>query len=158
MNEAIQKLYDEAAAAHEDGVKTAELKEEILPDVIDLLADTERNLEQEARDSIDATIDPERRRRRRALREDLEQLLAALPEEDGYADPLLDLAFPMGTEAGEDKVLRHWTKEDLRNVVLMAYRKAGEVTQAAVALDGVVARAEHEMTARSAQIIGEMYS
>jgi hypothetical protein len=132
-----------------------EAKEAILPDVVGWLANQPRKIEVEALSIIDSSIDPERRRRRHSLKTQLDYVLdAALSEDGAYVDPLLDLAYGLGTHEGLDRELRFWTVADLEGVVLTAYRKAAEATQAASALDQTVEKLVGEMSVRRISNLG----
>lgn len=161
IDQAIIDLYDEAVRAHgEDAVKTAEAKAEIQQQVIELLADTERDLTREAQWATDRAVGPTRQRRSRSLRTQLGYLLDGLPDGSGddgaYIDPLLSQAFPLGDAAGMDKELRYWKTDDFTSVVTTRYRNAAETTAAVSELDQATQRIIEKMRAAGVDVIGQV--
>lgn len=156
LRERIERILDERAAKHPDGAKAEALRAEALPEVVDLLADVERNLEAEAEALLLSVGQRSRRTRRERMGRDLLYLSDAFVSgEDGaYVDPLLSLAYPVGTDDGLVKTLRHWTAEDFDTSTRMAYRKAAEITASAREHDEAMTSAVLSMRARGALRFG----
>lgn len=153
----IETLLDVAAARHPEGVKSDELRTEILGQVAQLLADVDRDLFAEAEALVVSVARQSRRSRRGRMAHDLDYILNAFAEEgDGaYVDPMLDLAYPIGTEDGQVKTLRYWTAEDFDTSTRMAYRKAAEVTASAREHDERMQAAIRSMRLRGTERFGE---
>lgn len=117
----IEHEYDAIAAEYgDDGITQKEAR--------DLLAqryenavrcgDVERDeldLYDEGKQLFDRVVSPMRNRRKNALQNDMQ----------------LDIAYPLGTPDGRDKILRLWTREDWRRAQITRYSNAAEVTAAA---------------------------
>jgi hypothetical protein len=157
LRQRIERILDERAARHPEGAKAEDLRIEALPEVVGLLADVERNLEAEAEALLVSVGQRSRRSRRERMSRDLLYLLDAFTNsEDGaYIDPLLDLAYPIGTDDGRVKTLRHWTADDFLTSTQMAYRKAAEITASAREHDEAMTSAVMSMRARGAARFGE---
>lgn len=153
----VERLLDEAAARHPDGVKSDELRNEILGQVAGMLAEVDRDLFAEADVLTTAVARQSRRARRSRMAGDIDYILDSFNEDEGaaYVDPMLDLAYPIGTEDGQVKTLRYWTADDFDTSTRMAYRKAAEVTASAREHDERMLRALHSMRARGVERFGE---
>lgn len=153
----VRNLLDETARRYPEGVKADELRSAIVGQVAGLLSDVERDLFADAEALIGQEQTKQRRSRRDRMGSDLAYILDgfAADDEGAYVDPLLEQAFPVGTEDGEVKTLRYWTAEDFDTSVRMAYRKAAEVTASAREHDESMTRAIHSMRARGVLRFGE---
>jgi hypothetical protein len=143
----IADLIDEEYRRRPNGDKTAEVEEAVRDRVRAALPDLDRDLDAEAAARIHAIAAAQRRERRQALRTNVAYILDGIPEDGTYVDPLLDLAYPLGTTDGMVKTLRYWTRDDFRTSVQMAYRKSADATAAARAWDEVATRAVEAMQA-----------
>jgi hypothetical protein len=159
--EQIIQLWDEALTGLKEGQAYADTRASIVPAVIELTANDERDPIAEAEALIDAVMDRVRRHRRETLKEQVEYVLDSLfmsGEDGAHIDPLLDVGYGLGSAKGDDKLLRLWTREDFRNLMLTAYRNAGDVMAAAVALDAVLQRLIEVMEAQDAETVGDLHS
>lgn len=156
MRQIVQGLYDEWFRAQGTEAKSADAKAAILDPVVELLKGSERDVVREATQLINLVVDPERQRRSNRLRKDLPFILDGLDESGDFADPLLDLAFRLGTPDGLDKTLRLWTPYDFDSSVRMAYRKSAEAVDAAKAWDLVAERAVQGMHLRAVDVFVPM--
>lgn len=156
LNDDIVNLYDDYIRQAEDGVKVADAREAIRPDVMALLAGTERDLEGEATRLIEVTVRTARGKRSRSLRKQLEYILDGFEEDGTYVDPLLDQAYGLGDEHGIDKTLRYWQVEDFANLVVTRYRVAADATKAAREIDDVAQRCIDWMRMRGAIHFGDV--
>ena len=157
MRREVERLLDEAAARRPEGAKSDDLRHEILSDVAGLLADLDRDLFAEA-DALIVTVARQSRRARRGrMASDIDYILDAFAEDESaaYIDPMLDLAYPIGTEDGQVKTLRYWTADDFDTSTRMAYRKAAEVTASAREHDERMHRALMSMRLRGVERFGE---
>ena len=153
----IECLLDEAAQRHPDGVKSDELRAEVLDAAVGILAEVERDLRAEAEALVLAVSRSSRKARRSRMAHDLDYILEAFTEDENaaYVDPMLDLAYPIGTDDGEVKTLRYWTADDFETSTRMAYRKAAEITAAAREHDERMQAAVRSMRVRGASRFGE---
>lgn len=134
----VKEAKDIAAQAFEHAVRSGEVA---LPD-LDLYAVGAAN--------FDRIVRPQRQARKTALHRDMETITAALSDETilGFDDPILHVAYPLGTQDGRDKVLALWTPEDWRNAAMTRYRNAAEVTAAAQIFDDQATRIAEAMSHR----------
>ena len=158
LDDEIIDMYDEYVRMSGDAVKSADARDAIKGRVVDLLQETERNLDREADLILSRVLRSSRDSRSRTLRRDLDCILASFSEGDGYNDPLLELAFPLGNEAGMDKTLRMWTDEDFVNLTVTRYRVAADSTRAAADLDETTQQIRHAMRVKGAHVLGEIFS
>lgn len=156
LRQKVEQMLDEAAARYPEGVKADELRRLILPDVRLLLMDADRDLDAEAEALCVSVGQRSRRSRRDGMSKSLDYILDAFTEDEAgaYIDPMLDQAYPVGTEDGLVKTLRNWTVEDFDTSTRMAYRKAAEVTAAAREHDEALSRAVESMKLRGAARFG----
>jgi hypothetical protein len=152
----IEALLDQAASRHPDGVKSEELRAEVLDDVIGLLLHQERDLNAEADALLMSVSRQSRKVRRSRMANSIEYLLDAFvsDEDAAYVDPMLSLAFPLGTDDGQVKTLRYWTAEDFDTSTRMAYRNASDVTAAAREHDERMQAAVRSMRLRGVSRFG----
>jgi hypothetical protein len=150
----ILELLDAETARHPDGAKTRDVQDAILDAVVDLLNDFERDTRAEAAELIRSVATDTRRVRRQVLRTSVDYYLDAFTEDGAYIDPVLDLAFPVGTTDGEVKTLRYWTEEDFHTSVRMTYRKAAEAAEAARLWDKTAERAVAYMRSHNRATFG----
>lgn len=154
---AVRDLLDTTARQYPEGVKAEELRRAIVGQVAVMLSDVERDLFADAEQIIGQEQTKQRRSRRDRMGNDLTYVLDGFDAADdgAYVDPILEQAFPVGTEDGEVKTLRYWTAEDFDTSVRMAYRKAAEVTASAREHDESMTRAIRSMRARGVSRFGE---
>lgn len=151
-------LYDQFVKENQgdEGVKVAEAKDGIREAVIEIIRATDRDIDAEADAVINATISSERGRRSRSLKKNLDYLIDGFSEEGTYVDPILDLAFSLGDEAGIDKTLREWTVEDFDYLTVTRYRVAAEATKASQEFDLAAQRVVSRMRAEGAHTVGDV--
>jgi len=158
----ILTLYDEKVAAVGESVKSSDIYEAVAvePTIADLLSQQPRNLAAEGRALVAAVMAPIRRTRRSGMADDILRLLDTLaaPDEGTYMDPILLMAYPLGTPDGMDKTWGLWTPQDKDTCVLMAYRKAGESMAAAVHLDQAEDKAKEAMLIAGVGLWRELWS
>ncbi|WP_415041428.1 hypothetical protein [Gordonia sp. (in: high G+C Gram-positive bacteria)] len=139
---AVKESRDRAATAYEEAIRRGEL---VRPD---------EDLYAEGLALYDRVVRPRRRGRTSALHNDVQTIVEALSGATilGADDPILNVAYPLGTPDGRDKVLAKWTAEDWRNATLTRYRNAAETTAAAQIFAeqsrvhlGQLARARHRL-------------
>lgn len=156
VRDEVERLLDEAAEGHlGDGVKAVVQRAEVLEAVIELLGSVERDLTSEAEALVLTIGRASRDGRRKKMGADVLHIVDGFTEDGGYIDPLLSLAFPVGTDDGLVKTLRYWTVEDFEISVRMAYRKAAEVTVAARAHDEAMTAAVRSMRLRGVFTFGD---
>ena len=121
----LKEVRDRAAQEYEEAIASGEIER---PDV-DLYAEGLAN--------FDRVVRPKRQSRKSAFHNDIETITAALNDDTifGGEDPILDIAYPLGTSDGRDKVVRFWTAEDWDSASMTRYRNAAEVTAAAQIFD-----------------------
>lgn len=155
LRRTVERLLDEAASRHPEGIKADELRREVLDAVVDLLETVERDTVAEAEALLVSVGQSSRKARRNSMRDDIDFLIGGFTEDGAYVDPLLDLAYPIGTEDGQVKTLRHWTQDDFITSTRMAYRKAAEITASARDHDEAMTSAVLSMRARGVTRFGE---
>lgn len=155
-NETIINLYDGHVRDAGGEVKSSEAMEAILPQVADLIADDDRDINSEARSAIRAAVTPARSKRASSLKRDLDWIIDGFEEDGVYIDPLFDHAYGLGRADGADKTLRTWTMEDFQNLVVTRYRVAAESTKAAADLDDTVTRVVERMRVSRAEAFGDV--
>ena len=108
---------------------------------------------------FDRIVKPLRQRRKSSLISNMETIRAAINDETilGQEDPILHLAYPLGTQDGRDKILSLWTVEDWRNGAITRYDNAAEVTAAAQAFSNLSSEITSAMIQRSAHTTGGLF-
>lgn len=163
MNHALEQrildLYDAEVAKHPEGIKTAEAQLAIADDVAELLADEPRDLTAEVAVAIRATVGPDRERRARRIKQELEYILDYFvnPEEAALVpDDRMNMAIRLGEADGTDKTLRYWTVSDF--VAMGQYRRqrAQEAVDAAEELNRVIGDVVKRMRAAEAHRFGDV--
>lgn len=156
VRQQVERMLDQAAGRHPDGVKADELRREVFDDTVKLLAKTKRDLTAEAEALLVSVGQRSRKSRRDRMGHDIEYILDAFAEDESgaYIDPLLDLAYPIGTDDGQVKTLRNWTTEDFDTSTRMAYRKAAEITASAREHDEAMQAAVRSMRMRGTTRFG----
>lgn len=155
LDERIAELLDAETARHAEGAKAREIQDAISPDVVALLDLLDHDRAAEAEAMIRRVANATRRSRRQNLRANVEYLVDAFTEDGAYMDPLLDLAYPVGTADGLTKTLRYWTEEDFHTSVRMTYRKAAEAAEAARRWDAAAERAIEWMRGHGRERFGD---
>lgn len=152
----IERMLDEAASKHVEGIKCDVQRAEVFDATVALLRESPRDLHAEAELLVMQVSRSTRRLRRKRMAHDIDALLDVFTEADdgAYVDPLLDLAYPIGTEDGRVKTLRYWTAEDFDTSTRMAYRKAAEGTAAVRDHDDRMQRAVESMKLRGVTQFG----
>lgn len=130
-NRIVAEAGTEGIALKDAQSRAAELYEQALES-----GEIERDAPDAYREGValfDRVVKPARQSRKSSMIRDMETIVAALNDETilGLEDPILTLAFPLGTTDGRDKVLGLWNREDWRNASMTRYRNAAEVTAAA---------------------------
>lgn len=122
---ALKESREQTAQAYEHAVRSGEL---------DRPAD---DLYAEGLAVFDAAVKPRRKSRTTALHRDATIIIDALNDETilGRDDPILHVAYPLGTADGRDKTLTRWTADDWSNAAITRYRNAAEVTASAQVFD-----------------------
>ncbi len=143
----VKEARDLAAQRYEAAVQSGEIERE----GIDLYA--------EGLNLFDRIVRPLRQSRKKALQNDMQTIVAALNDETilGSEDPILHVAFPLGTQDGRDKVLALWTREDWRAAAMTRYRNAAEVTAAAQIFDEQADLIVQRMAQHGAVILSELF-
>jgi hypothetical protein len=154
----IERRWDEEHRRHHGGLKPHELRDALQDEVEQLLSNADRDVKAEAARLIMDETEKLRRKRRGSLRKNLEHLLDAFAESAEYVDPLLDLAYPIGTPDGETKLLRYWTEADYTTSTQMSYRNAAETTAGARVWDGLTQAAIDAMRARGVDMFGDIFA
>lgn len=154
----ILHLYDEHVAKHPTGVKYAQARQAIRDDVRKLVAAAKRDVDVETDVLLSRVLGKSRADRSRGLKRNLDYLLDAFENSDdgAYIDPLLEQAYRLGDQAGTDKVLKNWTAEDLRNLVVTRYRIAADGTAAAAELDKTAQRIGERLQLAGVDRIGDV--
>lgn len=109
---------------------------------------------------FDRVVRPQRQSRKSSLNRDMETINAALNDETilGSDDPILHIAYPLGTADGRDKVLTLWTREDWRAASMTRYRNAAEVTASAQIFDELSTRIVDRMLTSGVDTTGELFN
>lgn len=143
----ITVLYDDALIRAGQSMTLREIREALVPDIVDMLKKRERDLEAEALSLINEHLNPIRRTRSTGLRRDLEYVLDywVNPDEAANIEPLLSRGYKLGTQEGDDKTLRFWSVDDLRRSAMARYREAAEVMRAAREFDETVHKVVERM-------------
>lgn len=159
----IVALYDEtvaalAAATGDPDVKFADTRAAMLPGVREILEAEERDLDREATYRLDRVITPERERRSRSLKRNIELILDAIrnPDQGAFIEPWLDQPYLTGDQRGVDRILRHWRAADLQGVAFARYRNAANVMAEAREFDDRVRDLVSAMQAQGAIEIGDL--
>lgn len=155
IDDLIVNKYDQYVFASGGSVISADAKSAIELEIALALEAEERDYLTEARLRINHTISGSRDKRRNHIKKALKSILEALPEGDGYDDPALDLAFPLGTTDGQDKALRYWTTDDFDNLVSTAYRTSADAVAAAKELDELVQKVKRRITSTGSAALGD---
>lgn len=135
----IEREYDAIAAEYgDDGITQKEARDLLAQRYEDAVRcgevdRDELDLYDEGKQLFDRVVSPMRNRRKNALQNDMQLIVDAMNDDTilGRDDPLLDIAYPLGTPDGRDKILRLWTREDWRRAQITRYSNAAEVTAAA---------------------------
>lgn len=162
----IEREYDRIVTEHGDEGITVKEARELAAQCYEnavRLGEVSREDEDLYRDGLqlfDRVIRPLRQRRKAALQNDMDTIVAALNDETilGCDDPVLHVPYPLGTTDGRDKVLSVWTREDWRQAAMTRYRNAAEVTAAAQAFDERAGAIADRMLAKGASTTGELFS
>ena len=143
----IKEAKELAAERYEHAIRSGEIKR----DELDLFA--------EGGSIFDRVVRPQRQARKSSLHRDMETITAALGDETilGSDDPILHIAYPLGTADGRDKVLTLWTREDWRTASMRRYRNAAEVTASAQIFDELSSHISDSMLASGVNTTGELF-
>lgn len=154
FDEALRELWDRETDKWPDGAKSADIENALLDEASELLGLVDIDVRGLAAGALHRVGAELRRTRRKSMRENIEYLLDGFAGNGVYMDPMLSLAYPLGTPDGQVKTLRNWTERDFVTSVQMAYRKASESVAAARAYDETIERAIHDMHARGVDRFG----
>lgn len=157
---AIQR-YHEEVAKHPDGSTEEATWEAIVPEIAERLAELPRDLTAELTGIRSQWIKPERRRRRREMRKDLEWIADFLTDPDSAAtfpEFYLDTGYPLGRIDGTDKALRYWTASDPYDCLAVLVEKGEELKRAADALRLTISRMTGVLLDRGALTIGDIFT
>lgn len=138
----ITVTYDELVLeTGGDGLKICEAREQV---AAALAADIRAgeidpiNVDAYADHAVRGVLEDVRERRRSSLRSVAQRVADILggntilgPDDD----PLMRLAYGLGTKDGLDKALRHWTADDWQSATITRYRSAAESTAGAAKFD-----------------------
>lgn len=146
--EFITSIYDELLSTAGASMRLSDIRQNLVPEVAQMLADRPRNVEREAEHLVADHLNTLRQRRSNGLRRDLEYVFDywTNPEEAANVEPILDRAYKLGTATGDDKTLRLWTTDDLNRTSMARYREAAEVMRAAREFDGTVQKIVDRMS------------
>lgn len=158
LNDRILSLYDDYVATQPDGVKIAEIRDAIRNDVRGLLLAQERDVDREVEQLLVRVVGSERDRRSKSLRKQFEYLLDGINEDGAYIDPILNQAHRLGDAEGTDRLLRFWTSDNIRDVILIRYRIGSEALSAATEFDAWGTRLLTRMRLIGADSIGDAWS
>lgn len=161
LSDRIILLYDETVeelSAEDPAVLLSDVREAMLPGVIDILEAADRDIEAEAQAWLTRVLDPERARRSRSLRRSLEYVLDCLSGQtlDGLSDAELRIAYPTGDSRGVDRILRHWRVKDLQEMAFARYRGAADAMKEAREIDAIVQDLVSSMSTANATTIGDL--
>lgn len=115
----------------------------VWPAIAEYRQNVPRDIEAEARVSVRAILKRERKMRGNQLVKQFDWVYDALlrPGEGAIGvEAMLNRAYPLGTAKGEDRLLGHWTPQDISSVVVTRYREAAQSTNAAAELDKSAAK------------------
>ena len=157
LKDSVVNLYDKYMNQAGGKLKYEDVREKLVPEVMAVLEERERNVETEARTLIKATLDSTRRNRSNNMRKSLEDILDYLadPEEAALSvQPIMECAFPLGD--GQDMTLRYWKIEDFFDSRVVRYREAAAATEAAKQYDEQVSALAQLMRARGATTLGDL--
>lgn len=143
----VKESRELVAQAYEAAVRSGEI------------ARPEIDLYDEGLTGFDKAVRPRRRARSSSLHRDMETITRAIAGETilGADDPILHVAYPLGTDDGRDKVLALWTAEDWRSSAMTRYRGAAEVTAAAQIFDEQAALIARQILARNCVTTGAIF-
>lgn len=163
MNEDVIFIYNEIVttlSVDAPDVPLADIREAMFQPVRDLLEYRDRDLDREARDLIEKVIIPERDRRSRSLKKDIEYVIDAASgdvERSAFVEPMLALAFPTGDARGVDKLLRNRRTEDLQEMAMGRYRQAANAMKEAREMDDTAQQLVTLMRTHGAAVIGDLF-
>lgn len=162
MNEDVIFIYNEIVttlSVDAPDVPLADIREAMFQPVRDLLEDRDRDLDREARDLIEKVIIPERDRRSRSLKKDIEYVIEAVNDTDraAFVAPMLAMAFPTGDPRGVDKLLSNWRAEDLQEMAMGRYRQAANAMKEAREMDDTAQHLVSLMRSHGAAVIGDLF-
>lgn len=159
MTSMIRRLYDEHVESADGAVALADTRQRLVPTIARELEKADRDFEAEATILIDKVLTDTRSARNTQMRDSLADIAAyiAAPEDNLMrVSGMLHLAYPLGTQRGEDKTLSLWTRQDLEFKVKTRYREASQTTAAAALLDQAASQILNLMGERAAGTIGEL--
>ena len=152
------------AAAGDDGITVKESRELVATAYEEAVRSgkitrAEIDLYDEGLTGFDKAVRPRLRARSSSLHRDMETITRAIGGETilGVDDPILYVAYPLGTDDGRDKVLALWTAEDWRSSAMTRYRGAAEVTAAAQIFDEQATLIARQITARNCITTGAIF-
>ena len=157
LKDSVVNLYDQYMNQAGGALKYEDVREKLVPDMVNLLQQRDRDLETEARTLIKTALDSTRRTRSNSMRKSLEDILGHLsdPEEAALSvQPIMECAFPLGD--GQDMTLRYWKIEDFFDSRVVRYREAAAATEAAKQYDEQVSALAQLMRARGATTLGDL--
>lgn len=99
LKDSVVNLYDQYMNQAGGKLKYEDVREKLVPDMVNLLQQRDRDLETEARTLIKTALDSTRRTKSNSMRKSLEDILGHLsdPEEAALSvQPIMECAFPPG--------------------------------------------------------------
>lgn len=156
-------LYDETVtrlSADDPSVPLADIREAMLAPTVELLLQSERDVEREAKALFNRVVMDERERRSRNLKRDLDYIIdAALnPESAANVDALLPLAYRTGDASGTDRLLANWRIDDLQAMTFARYRQAAAAMAEARAIDESAQTLILAMASHGAVTISDLFA
>lgn len=157
LKDSVVNLYDQYMNQAGGALKYEDVREKLVPDMVNLLQQRDRDLETEARTLIKTALDSTRRTRSNSMRKSLEDILGHLsdPEEAALSvQPIMECAFPLGD--GQDMTLKYWRIEDFFDSLVVRYREAAASTEAAKQYDEAVSALTALMRSTGARTVGDL--
>lgn len=157
LKDSVINLYDQYMNQAGGALKYEDVREKLVPDMVNLLQQRDRDLETEARTLIKTALDSTRRTRSNSMRKSLEDILDYLadPEEAALSvQPIMECAFPLGD--GQDMTLKYWRIEDFFDSLVVRYREAAASTEAAKQYDEAVSALTALMRSTGARTVGDL--
>lgn len=157
LKDSVINLYDQYMNQAGGKLKYEDVREKLVPDMVNLLQQRDRDLETEARTLIKTALDSTRRTRSNSMRKSLEDILGHLsdPEEAALSvQPIMECAFPLGD--GQDMTLKYWRIEDFFDSLVVRYREAAASTEAAKQYDEAVSALTALMRSTGARTVGDL--
>ena len=157
LKDSVVNLYDQYMNQAGGKLKYEDVREKLVPDMVNLLQQRDRDLETEARTLIKTALDSTRRTRSNSMRKSLEDILGHLsdPEEAALSvQPIMECAFPLGD--GQDMTLKYWRIEDFFDSLVVRYREAAAATEAAKQYDEAVSALTALMRSTGARTVGDL--